>query len=61
MKKRKKINFKKLFIYYANVLVMLSMTLCPSMDYSFKLFIISYCVIWIFWTFVDITSEEHKL
>ena len=60
-KKRKKINFKKLFIYYANILVMLAMTLCPTMDYSYKLSLVFYSAIWVFWTFVDITSEAHKL
>lgn len=60
-KKRKKINFKKLFIYYANILVMLAMTLCPAMDYSYKLSLVFYSAIWFFWTFVDITSEGHKL
>lgn len=60
-KKHRKPNFKKIFIYYFNVLSIGSFMFQPMIDYSFKLFIAFYCFVWIFWTFVDITSEAHKL
>ena len=58
---KKRLNLKKLFLYYANVIVILSIAVHPALDYSFRLFMIFYCVVYVLWTFVDITSEAHKL
>lgn len=60
-KTKKRLNIKKLFLYYFNVLTILGISLHPALDYSFRLFLIFYCVVWVFWTFCDITSEYHKL
>lgn len=60
-KTKKRLNLKKLFLYYANVIVILSIAVHPALDYSFRLFMIFYCVVYVLWTFVDITSEAHKL
>ena len=60
-KTKKRLNLKKLFLYYFNVLTILGIALHPALDYSFRLFLIFYCVVWVFWTFIDITSEAHKL
>lgn len=59
--KKRKLNIKKLFLYYFNVLTILGIALHPALDYSFRLFLIFYCVVWVLWTFIDITSEAHKL
>lgn len=59
--KKRKLNFKKLFIYYSNVFVIFSIALHPVLDYSFRLFLLFYCAVYVLWTFVDITSEAHKL
>lgn len=60
-KTKKRLNLKKLFLYYANVIVILSIAVHPALDYSFRLFMVFYCVVYVLWTFVDITSEAHKL
>lgn len=60
-KKHRKPNFKKIFIYYFNILVMSTFLFQPMIDYSFKLFVAFYCITWFLWTFFDITSEGHKL
>lgn len=59
--KKRKLNLKKLFLYYANVIVILSIALHPVLDYSFRLFLLFYCAVYVLWTFLDITSEAHKL
>ena len=59
--KKRKLNLKKLILYYANVIVILAIALHPVLDYSFRLFLLFYCAVYVLWTFVDITSEEHKL
>lgn len=59
--KKRKLNIKKLFLYYFNVLTILSIAVHPALDYSFRLFMIFYCVVYVLWTFCDITSEAHKL
>lgn len=59
--KKRKLNLKKLFIYYSNVFVIFSIALHPVLDYSFRLFLLFYCAVYVLWTFVDITSEGHRL